>query len=71
MIMTDGARYLIMNELMNSIGSLQAAYAYVLHAEQTAREDGAKGVAMRLGGLRRQINMTADHAAIIRESLKN
>lgn len=68
--MNDNARYQIMNVLMQAIGSLQSAYAYALHAEQIAREDGAKGTAMRIGGLRRQINSAADHAAIIRESLK-
>lgn len=68
--MNDNTRYQIVNTLVQAIGSLQAAYAYALHAEQIAREDGAKGTAMRIGGLRRQINSAADHAAIIRESLK-
>lgn len=69
--MTDEQRYEIASELLRAIAALQDAYAYTVHAEQIARDEGAGCERMKISALRRQINNTADHAAIIRESLKS
>lgn len=64
---TDKTRY----ELLRVIGALQDAFAYAQHAEQLARQAGEGAERMKISDLRRQINNAADHAAIIRESLKS
>ena len=45
---TDKTRY----ELLRVIGALQDAFAYAMHAEQIARDAGAKGDGMRIAALR-------------------
>lgn len=63
---TDKTRY----ELLRVIGALQDAFAYAMHAEQIARDAGAKGDGMRIVALRSRINAAIDHAAIIRDSVR-
>lgn len=62
----DQIRY----ELVRAIGALQDAFAYAMHAEQIARDAGAKGDGMRIAALRSRINAAIDHAAIIRDSVR-
>jgi len=62
----DQIRY----ELVRAIGALQDAFAYASHAELLCREYGVHGKRMRIGGLRQQINSAIDHAAILRESVR-
>ena len=72
--MTDDLRYKISDELLHAICSLQDAYAYVQYAEQLAlgRCNGGYGgdLRFRITALRRQINNTVNHAAIIRDSVR-
>ena len=72
--MTDDLRYKISDELLHAICSLQDAYAYVQYAEQLARGrcNGGYGgdLRFRITALRRQINNTVNHAAIIRDICK-
>lgn len=69
--MTDEQRYEIASELLRTVTALQDAFAYAQHAEQLARQAGEGAERMKISDLRRQINNAADHAAIIRESLKS
>lgn len=69
--MTDEQRYEIASELLRTVTALQDAFAYAQHAEQLARQSGKGAERMKISDLRRQINNAADHAAIIRESLKS
>lgn len=68
--MTDEQNDKTRFELFRAIGALQDAYAYALHAEQIARDAGAKGDGMRIAALRSRINAAIDHAAIIRDSVR-
>ena len=72
--MTNDLRYKISDELLHAICSLQDAYAYVQYAEQLAlgRCNGGYGgdLRFRITALRRQINNTVNHAAIIRDISK-